>query len=92
MLTSFMTACLDVESAGYVLKCRVSCPHAKTCCDIVYIENVLEKQNLSYKMFFYLKTKFSSLKMNNITVIELNAIATKRGIECYYRLRQAELI
>ena len=43
---------------------------SKTCCDIAYIENVLdEKTSLSYKMVFDLKTKCSSLKMNNITVI-----------------------
>ena len=43
-------------------------------------------------MVFDLVTKFSSLKMNNITVIELKAIATQHGIECYYKLRKAELI
>ena len=43
-------------------------------------------------MVFYLKIKFSSLKMNNITVIELKAIAKQRGIEGYYKLRTAELI
>ena len=30
--------------------------------------------------------------MNNITVIELKAIAKQRGIEGYYKLRKAELI
>ena len=92
MLSSYMFAYLDVESAGHVLKCRVSWPLAKTCSDNVYIENVLEKQNLSYKIVFDLKTKFSSLKMNNITVNELKAIAKKRGIEGYYKLRKAELM
>ena len=29
--------------------------------------------------------------MNNITVIELKAIAKQRGIEGYYKLRNAEL-
>ena len=43
-------------------------------------------------MVFYLKTKCSSLKMNNITVIELKAIAKQHGIEVYYKLRKAELI
>ena len=43
-------------------------------------------------MVFYLKTKFFSLKMNNITVIELKAIEKERGIEGYYKLRKAELI
>ena len=39
-----------------------------------------------------LKTKFSSLKMNNITVIELKAIANQHCMESYYKLRKAELI
>ena len=43
-------------------------------------------------MVFDLKTKFSSLKINNITVIELKDIAKQRGIEGYYKLRKAELI
>ena len=30
--------------------------------------------------------------MNNITVIEFKAIAKQRDIECYYKLRKAELI
>ena len=92
ILSSFMTTCLDVESARHVMWCRVSWLRAKTCCDIVYIENVLEKQNsFSYKMVFDLKT-FSSLKMNNIRVIELKVIAKQHGIEGYYKLRKAELI
>ena len=33
--------------------------------------------------------KFSSLKMNNITVIELKALAKQRG---YHKLRKAEFI
>ena len=41
-------------------------------------------------MVLDLKTKFSCLKMNNITVIELKAIAKKRGIEVY-KLRKDEL-
>ena len=60
-------------------------------CDIVNIVIVLEKtKSLSYKMPFDLKTKFSSLKMNNITVIEMKAIAKQHGIESYYKLRKAE--
>ena len=43
-------------------------------------------------MLFDLKTKLSSLKMNNITVIELRAIAKQRDIESYCKLREAELI
>ena len=43
-------------------------------------------------MVLDLKTKFSSLKMNNITVIELKAIAKQCDIEGYYKLRKAELI
>ena len=86
ILSSFMTTCLDVESAGHVLWCLVSWPRAKTCSDIVCIGNVLEKKSFSYKMVFYLKTEFSSLKMNNITVIELKAIAKQHGIEGYYKL------
>ena len=84
--------CLDVESAGHVLWCRVGWPRAKRCCDIVYIGNVLEKKNLSYKMLFDLNTTFSSSKMNNITIIELKFIGKQRGIEGYYKLRKAELI
>ena len=43
-------------------------------------------------MVFDLKTKFSSLKMNNITVIELKAIAKQHGIEGYYKPIKTELI
>ena len=42
-------------------------------------------------MVFDLKTKFSSLKTNHITVIELKAIVIQHGIEGYYKLRKAEL-
>ena len=43
-------------------------------------------------MVFDLETNSCSLKMNNITVIELKAIAKQRGIEVYYKLRKPELI
>ena len=43
-------------------------------------------------MVFDLNTTFSSLKMNNITVIELKVIAKKHDIESYFKLRKAELI
>ena len=43
-------------------------------------------------MFVDLKTKFSSLKLKNDTVIELKATAKQRDIEGYYKLRKAELI
>ena len=43
-------------------------------------------------MVFDLETKFSSLKMNNLTVVELKAIAKQRGIKGYYKLRKAALI
>ena len=43
-------------------------------------------------MIFDLNTKCSSLKMKNITVIELKAIRKQRRIEGYYKLRKAELI
>ena len=43
-------------------------------------------------MVLDLKTKFSSLKMYNITVIELKAITKQRGVKGYYKLRKAELI
>ena len=43
-------------------------------------------------MVFDLKTKFSSLKMNNITAMELKAIAKQCGIKGYYKLRKAELM
>ena len=36
--------------------------------------------------------KYSSLKIDNITVIELKALAKQRGIKGYYKLRKAELI
>ena len=39
-----------------------------------------------------LKKKYSSLKINNITVIKLKALAMQRGIKGYYKLRKAELI
>ena len=37
------------------------------------------------------KTNYS-LKMDNITVIKLKALAKQRGINGYYKLRKAELI
>ena len=43
-------------------------------------------------MVFDLNTKFSSLKINNITVIKLKAIAKQHDTEGYYKLRKAELI
>ena len=43
-------------------------------------------------MVFDLSTKFYFLKINNITVIELKAIAKQRDIEGYYKLKKAELI
>ena len=39
-----------------------------------------------------LKKKYSSLKMDNITVIKLKTLAKQRGIKYYYKLRTAELI
>ena len=39
-----------------------------------------------------LKNKYSSLKMDSITVIKLKALAKQRGIKGYYKLRKAELI
>ena len=39
-----------------------------------------------------LKKKYSSLKMDNITVIKLKDIAKQCGIKGYYKLRKAELI
>ena len=39
-----------------------------------------------------LKKKYSSLKMDNITVIKLNDIVKQRGIKGYNKLRKAELI
>ena len=88
-----MAASYIVKFCDRMPRCRVSWPCAKTYYYSVYIENVLRKTIfLSYKMIFYLKTKFSSLKMNNITVIEMKAIAKPHGIEGYYKLRKAELI
>ena len=39
-----------------------------------------------------LEKKYSSLKIDNITVIKLKTLAKKRGIKGYYTLRKAELI
>ena len=39
-----------------------------------------------------LKKKYCSLKMDNITVVKLKALAKQRGIKRYYKLRKAELI
>ena len=39
-----------------------------------------------------LNKKYSSLKMDNITVIKLKTLAKQRGIKDYYKLRKAELI
>ena len=39
-----------------------------------------------------LKKKYSSLKIDNITVIKLKDLAKQRGIKGYYDLRKAELI
>ena len=39
-----------------------------------------------------LKKKYSSLKMDNITVIKLKTLAKQRGIKSYYKLRKTELI
>ena len=38
-----------------------------------------------------LKKKYSSLKMDKITVIKLKDIAKQRGIKGYYKLRKSEL-
>ena len=39
-----------------------------------------------------LMNKYSSLKMDIITVIKLKALVKQRGIKGYYKLRKAELI
>ena len=39
-----------------------------------------------------LKKKYSSLKMDTITVIKLKTVAKQRGIKGYDKLRKAELI
>ena len=39
-----------------------------------------------------LKKKYSSLKMDNITVIKLKVLAKQHGIKGYYKLRKFELI
>ena len=41
---------------------------------------------------FDLKTKYCSLTMNNITVVELKALAKQHDIIGYYKLRKGELI
>ena len=38
-----------------------------------------------------LKIKYSSLKMDNITVIKLKTLAKQRGIKGYCKQRKAEL-
>ena len=38
------------------------------------------------------KKKYSSLKMDKITVVKLKTLAKQRGIKGYYKLRKAELI
>ena len=35
-----------------------------------------------------LKKKYSSLQMDNITVIKLKTLAKQRGIKVYYKLRK----
>ena len=60
---------------------------------ILFISEMFRGKNISYKMVFDLKTKYCSLKMNNITVINLKALAKQRDIKGYYKLRKAiELI
>ena len=49
------------------------------------------KQNLFYFMICH-KEKYSWIKMDNHTVVQLKAIAKERGIRGYYKLRKAELI
>ena len=39
-----------------------------------------------------IKKNYSSLKMDNITVINLKDLAKQGGIKLYYKLRKAELI
>ena len=39
-----------------------------------------------------LKKKYSSLNMDNMTVIKLKTLAKQRSIKDYYKLRKAELI
>ena len=39
-----------------------------------------------------LKKMYSSLKMDNITVVKLKTLTKQRGIKGYYKLRKAELI
>ena len=81
--------CCDIEFYNRELCCRVLCPRAwlsselaacQNVCNIVYIDNILELKSLSYKIVFDLKTKFSFLKINNITVFELKSIAKQHGI------------
>ena len=39
-----------------------------------------------------LKKKYFSLKLDNITIIKMKALAKQHGIKGYYKLRKAELI
>ena len=61
---------------------------------ILYIsEIVLRKKIFHIKNGqFWFKEKFSSFKMNNVTVIELKALAKLRSIKGNYELRNIELI
>ena len=54
---------------------------------------MLQRISLPLKIdYIGLKKKYSSFKMNNITVVILKTLAKQRGIKSYYKLRKAELI
>ena len=70
----------------------MSLPRAKTCCDILFIENILEKKNLSHIKWSGFRDNIFLIKYEQHYVIELKAIAKQHGIEGYYKPCKAELI
>ena len=65
----------------------------KPFCDTLDIPGNALKNITPFKMDnIGLKKKYSSLKMDSITVISLKTLAKQHGIKGYYKLRKAELI
>ena len=96
VILSFMVASYVVEFYDRVSGCRVRRSRAKiwselgacqTCCDIVYIESVLEKKNLSYKIVFDLKKKLTTLLLSTWKLsqkrVVLNVIIKSEKLSSY---------